>query len=149
MYSWQGLLDFENESCGVPLSHLGRAQVLLLLTWKYLSLGTHCCRSAWGAAVSCLPFTVRGDWCGRMGAREPSDDCIPGRGPRPGLGPTPCPGNPDRLDNPRVKLFILGLGSSSPVPTWGIKVSCPTLCASDPPSSCSSEDRPPGPFPVL
>ena len=39
MYSWQGLLDFENESCRVPLSHLGRAQVLLLLTWKYLSPG--------------------------------------------------------------------------------------------------------------
>ena len=39
MYSWQGLLDFETESCGVPLSHLGRAQVLFLLTWKYLSPG--------------------------------------------------------------------------------------------------------------
>ena len=81
MYSWQGLPDSENESCGVPLSCLGRAQVLL--TWKYLSSGDTPLPFSLGRLGLLPPVHGQGAWCGGMGAREPVDDCTTGRGPRP------------------------------------------------------------------
>ena len=59
MYSWEDLLDLENEKYMVSVFYLGRSQRLLLFILDYLSTGTNSSCSAWGPSVSCLKLKTK------------------------------------------------------------------------------------------
>ena len=79
LYSWEGLLDFENEKCVVSIFYLG-IQLLKLLLWSICPQGMNYSCSVWGSSAAAAAKSLQS--CPTL--CEPTDGSPPGS-PVPGI----------------------------------------------------------------